>query len=75
MYKVMYKFDYNQTEILQVLEKKQEDWVLLKDQKLLEEIEKKFLKFQSKNLNSKGYGYVIYTANLSYLTGSFETIT
>jgi hypothetical protein len=74
MYKVVFEFNHDEVEIVQVLEKSNEDWVLVKDKELLEKIERKFLSTKSKNPSSKGYGQVIYTENLTYVTGSFESI-
>ncbi len=74
MYKVVFEFNHDEVEIVQVLEKSNEDWVLVKDKELLEKIERKFLSTKSKNPSSKGYGQVVYTENLTYVTGSFESI-
>lgn len=74
MYKVVFEFNHEEVEIVQVLEKQGEDWVLLKDKELLDKIEKKFLSSRNQNPNSKGYGQAVYSANLSYLTGNFEIV-
>jgi len=74
MYKVVFEFNHDEVEIVQVLEKSGEDWILVKDKELLDRIERKFLSTKSKNPSSKGYGQVVYTENLTYVTGSFESI-
>jgi hypothetical protein len=74
MYKVVFEFDHDEVEIVQVLEKQGEDWALLKDETLLEKIENKFLSNKSNNPSSKGYGQVVYSPNLNYITGGFEII-
>lgn len=72
MYKVVFEFDHDEVDIVQVLEKQGEDWALLKDETLLEKIENKFLSTRSQNPSSKGYGQVVYGPNLNYITGNFE---
>jgi hypothetical protein len=36
MYKVVFEFDHDEIDIVQVLEKQGQDWTLLKDETLLE---------------------------------------
>jgi hypothetical protein len=72
MYKVVFEFDHDEIDIVQVLEKQGQDWTLLKDETLLEKIENKFLSTRSQNPSSKGYGQVVYGPNLNYITGTFE---
>lgn len=74
MYKVVFEFDHDEIDIVQVLEKQGQDWILLKDETLLEKIENKFLSTRSQNPSSKGYGQVVYGPNLNYITGTFEII-
>jgi len=74
MYKVVFEFDHDEVDIVQVLEKQGQDWILLKDETLLEKIENKFLSTRSQNPSSKGYGQVVYGPNLNYITGTFEII-
>lgn len=74
MYKVVFEFNHDEVDIVQVLMKEGEEWVLVKDKDLLAKIEAKFLSTRAKNPASRGYGQVIYTENLTYVTGSFESV-
>ena len=75
MYKLTYQELKEKVDILQVSVKSGDTWELLKDQELVEKIEKAFLKNKVPRNNVKvGYGQVIYSENLTYITGKFEIV-
>lgn len=74
MYKIQYQAGQGKVEVLSVLVKEGEDWVLLKNPRIEETIVSKFIKKNHHNKDSKymGYGQIVVTDNLTYVTGNFE---
>jgi hypothetical protein len=75
MYKVTFNVSHGEIDIIQISEKKEESWALVKDKELLDKIEEKFIRTRGSYYGGKGYGEVIYTNQLTYVSGSFEKVT
>jgi hypothetical protein len=75
MYKLTYQELKEKVEILQVSVKSGDSWELLKDQEIVEKVEKAFLKNKIPRNNVKiGYGEAVYSPNMNYITGKFEIV-
>lgn len=74
MYKVTFDLNRGEINIIQISQKQGEDWVLLKDKELLDKIEEKFIRTRGAFYSGKGYGQVVYTENLTYISGNFEPV-
>jgi hypothetical protein len=74
MFKVQYQSGQGNIEVLSVLEKQGDSWILLKDSRLEDLIVAKFIKKDHFNINNKkvGYGQIVVTDKLTYITGYFE---
>jgi hypothetical protein len=74
MYKIQYQAGQGKVEVLSVLVKEGENWVLLKDSMIEDMLVSKFLKndHYNKNSNSIGYGQIVVADNMNYITGKFE---
>jgi hypothetical protein len=74
MYKVTFDVSHGEIDIIQISKKVGESWVLLKDAEMLDKIEEKFLRTRKGFYGGKGYGEVVYTENLTYISGNFEPV-
>lgn len=74
MYKIQYMAGQDKVEVISVLQKEGEDWVLVKDPRLEDMLVTKFLQkdHYNKHNNNMGYGQIVVTERLTYITGSFE---
>jgi|APGre2960657373_1045057.scaffolds.fasta_scaffold31195_2 hypothetical protein len=74
MYKIQYFSGKGKTELISILEKDGENWGLLKDPIIEDMLVSKFIKKDHYNLNNEniGYGQIVVTDRLTYITGSFE---
>lgn len=74
MYKIQYSSGKGKTELISILQKDGENWGLLKDSRIEDMLVTKFIKKDHYNLNNDrvGYGQIIVTDRLTYITGSFE---
>jgi len=74
MYKIQYSAGQGKVELISVLQKDGENWFLVKDPRIEEILIQKFLKKDHYNLNNSkiGYGQIVVTDRLNYLTGTFE---
>lgn len=77
MYKIQYQSGQGSVEVLSVLVKEGENWVLLKNPRIEETLVNKFIRKDHYNRNSKfiGFGQVIVTDHMTYVTGNFEVQT
>lgn len=71
MYRLEYDFYPDAVEITKVLVLKDNEWVFVKDQELKTKIELRFTNSFSFP-NKPGTGWVIYSENLSYITGGLK---
>jgi hypothetical protein len=74
MYKIQYSSGKGKTELISILEKDGENWGLLKDPRIEDMLVSKFIKKDHYNLSNEnvGYGQIVVTDRLTYITGSFE---
>lgn len=74
MYKIQYSSGQGKVELITILQKEGNSWVLLKDPIIEDLLVSKFLKKDHYNLDNKevGFGQVVVTDKLSYITGTFE---
>jgi hypothetical protein len=74
MYKIQYSSGKGKTELISILEKDGENWGLLKDSRIEDMLVSKFIKKDHYNLSNEnvGYGQIVVTDRLTYITGSFE---
>jgi hypothetical protein len=74
MYKIQYMAGQGKLEIISVLEKKGQDWVLVKDPILENTLASKLLHkdHYNKHNSTLGYGQIVVNEKLAYITGSFE---
>jgi hypothetical protein len=76
MYKIQYMSGKGKLEVISILQKEGETWGLVKDPRLEDALVSKFLHkdHHNKNNPNMGYGQIIATERLTYITGSFEVI-
>jgi hypothetical protein len=74
MYKIQYSAGQGKIEVVSILQKNGENWGLVKDSRIEDILVSKFLKEDHYNLNNKniGYGQIVVTDRLAYITGTFE---
>lgn len=74
MYKIQYSAGKGKIETISVLQKNGNNWELVKDSIIEDALVQKFLKKDHYNIhnNQVGYGQVIVTERLTYITGTFE---
>ena len=74
MYKIQYSSGKGKVDLISILQKDGENWGLLKDSRIEDMLVSKFIKKDHYNLNNEniGYGQIIVTDRLTYITGSFE---
>lgn len=74
MYKIQYSSGQGKIEPISVLQKNGEDWGLVKDSRIEDMLVQKFLKKDHYNINNNqvGYGQIVVTDRLTFITGSFE---
>lgn len=74
MYKIHYMAGQGKVEVISVLQKNGQDWALVKDPNLEEALVSKFLQkdHYNKHNTNMGYGQIVVTDRLTYITGSFE---
>jgi hypothetical protein len=74
MYKIQYQAGQGKVEVLSVLVKEGENWVLLKDPTIENTLVSKFVRkdHYNRTSNSIGYGQIVVTENMKYVTGNFE---
>jgi hypothetical protein len=74
MYKIQYSAGQGKIEVVGILQKNGENWGLVKDPRIEDMLVSKFLKKDHHNLNNKeiGYGQIVVTDRLTYITGTFE---
>lgn len=74
MYKINYSAGKGKTEILKVSQQKNNDWVEIRSNIIIQSIELKHFKLTHFNQDSPkvGYGEFFVTNQLNFITGSFE---
>jgi hypothetical protein len=74
MYKIQYMAGQDKVEVISVLQKEGSSWVLVKDPNLEDVLVNRFLQkdHYNKHNNNMGYGQIVVTERLTYITGSFE---
>lgn len=74
MYKIQYSSGKGKVDLISILQKDGENWGLLKDSRIEDMLVSKFIKKDHYNLSNEnvGYGQIIVTDRLTYITGSFE---
>lgn len=74
MYKIHYQAGQGKIEVISVLEKQKDSWVLCKNQQLEELLVNRCIPKKHHNSDNKkiGYGQIVVGANFNYITGSFE---
>lgn len=74
MYKIQYSSGKGKVDLISILQKDGENWGLLKDSRIEDMLVGKFIKKDHYNLSNEnvGYGQIIVTDRLTYITGSFE---
>ena len=74
MYKIQYQAGQGKVEVLSILVKEGENWVLLKNPRIEDTLVSKFIKKDHHHRNGKtmGYGQIIVNDKLTYITGIFE---
>jgi hypothetical protein len=74
MYKIQYMSGKGKVEVISILQKEGESWGLVKDPRLEDALVSKFLHkdHYNKDNSNMGYGQIIATERLTYITGSFE---
>ena len=74
MYKIQYSSGKGKVDLISILQKDGENWGLLKDSRIEDMLVSKFIKKDHYNLNNEniGYGQIIVTDRLTYITRSFE---
>lgn len=74
MYKIQYSAGQGKIEVVSILQKNGESWGLVKDSRIEDMLVSKFLKKDHHNVNNKevGYGQIVVTDRLTYITGTFE---
>ena len=77
MYKIQYSSGQGKIELISVLQKNGEDWGLVKDPRIEDALVQKFLKKDHHNINNSqvGYGQIVVTDRLTFITGTFEIPT
>jgi hypothetical protein len=74
MYKIQYSSGKGKVELISILQKDGQNWGLLKDSRIEEMLVSKFIKKDHYNVSNDnvGYGQIVVTDRLTYVTGSFE---
>lgn len=74
MYKVNYLSGKGKTEILLISQKQDNHWIELHDTELQSKIEERYFKIThfSQEVEKVGYGEFFLTAELRFITGSFD---
>lgn len=74
MYKIQYMSGQGKVELISILQKEGENWGLVKDPRLEDALASKFLHpdHYNRHNNNMGYGQIVVTERLTYITGSFE---
>ena len=74
MYKVNYQAGQGKIQIISILEKQNDSWVLSKNSDIETLIEQRLFNKSQHNISNSsiGYGQIVLTDKLTYITGSFE---